>query len=258
MIFGIWAFQHLQIKLLCSNIESGNTEKAIEIISNTSNVNRFSFPLSLRFILNVADADITTPLVVASKTCNNEVVEALLENGANPNKYLKGGFTPLEAALTESNIDRFKTVELLIEYGVDVNLHGSLQSPLFLELSRLMYLNDDNFEQQKICREIVLLLLENGAKTVNDNGDTMIHCLAYANEVELLKKFEPFYNEFLNSQNSYGETPIMWAVKGDSLESVKYLLTIDCDIQAKDVNGMTALDYAIKNGNKEIIDVITN
>ncbi len=225
IILAVIVFQNVLINNLCLYIESGNTEQATKLLPGIINVNGYSAPIIIRPILNRMDIDIKIPLVVACRSGNYEMVEKLLKIGADPNKYLNGNFSPLEAAFIENNENRFQIAELLISYGADVNLHGSIQSPLFLELSRLTYLSGDDAEQHKICCQSIILLLQNGANTTNDKGDTIVHYLAAANEVTLLNELMPFCKEHLNVQNNSGETPIMWAMEENALEAKTFLET---------------------------------
>ena len=59
-------FCYLNIAKICTLIEQGNTQSAIQYIENTPNVNRYSAPLWMRgAINNLFERDIQLPLVVA-------------------------------------------------------------------------------------------------------------------------------------------------------------------------------------------------
>jgi hypothetical protein len=58
----------------------------------------------------------------------------------------------------------------------------------------------------------------------------------------------------LNPADSYGRTPLMYAVRYQQPTAVRLLLKHGANVKAKDKSGLTAIDLAIKSGNKEIMD----
>ena len=49
----------------------------------------------------------------------------------------------------------------------------------------------------------------------------------------------------------------MFSVQKENLYLSKYLISAGCDASKADINGNTALDYALKTGNEELIMLLT-
>lgn len=69
--------------------------------------------------LNITDNYGRTPLINAALYCKNEIIEWLLEHGANPNLQDKNGYTALHFSAQECHT---KTTQLLLQNGVDINI----------------------------------------------------------------------------------------------------------------------------------------
>jgi ankyrin repeat protein len=244
---------------LCKLIRQGELEKSLDIIEKMDDVNVFSAPLWSRPFFNMVETDIENPLVVACYTGNLEIVQSLLEHGANPNLYLDGNWSPIEAAFVSNNnsSDRLEIAKALVSYGADVNLYGSGHSALFFELERLIYKKFPNNEEHDLIMDSILFLLENNAEIVDERSNSIIHYLAFAGEIELLDKLAIENPELIDLANDRGKTPLMWAISGESVECVEYLLSAGANVQKKDIDGKTAYDYALEKGNQEIIDLLS-
>lgn len=258
LIVWCYMFPYIKTASLCESIKNGSREETVDMVNKMKDVNRASSPAFLRKVYNVLGYDIELPLVVACKNGDYEMVKLLLEKGADPNKYLEENWSAVEATCLNGNKDRFRILKLLLEYGADVNLHSSDTSALFYELQNLIYKDNIAPDEKMIFEETIMLLLENGAKIIDGKGDTIIHYLAFANEISMLKKIVPEYSTLINSSNIQGETPLIWAVEGEATLSVEYLLSIGAEKDIITDAGKTALDYAKEKNNKAIILFLTN
>ena len=97
------------------------------------------------------------PLVEACYYRNIQAVSVLLNNGADPNFFLNGRMSPIEAALWNGPagpIDEKSLVilKMLIDAGADVNLHAS-DKPIIDQLSANMLPDNE-------ARESAFLLLQ--------------------------------------------------------------------------------------------------
>lgn len=207
-------------------------------------------------------------------------VQAILEDGTDPNEtniapsiiwtFLETSpKRPLTVACSTGNLD---IVKLLIEYGATAEPQENLgYSPLRKTL----------FYYQPNDLEIVRLLLENGADADEIDGEKLVFLAAKMMPKKFDKNktngtvFKDGYDDetakgiteivklLLDEQavdsTSYGgKTLLMLAVQKENLCLVQYLLSIDCDIDIKDLSGKTAYDYAIQSGNRDIIALLEN
>lgn len=151
--------------------------------------------LSFRADANISTSDGTTPLHVASETGYEEVVKALVENGADVNARMRGGFgsTPLHIASAHGwgGVVRF-----LAEHGADVRATDTKeQTPL-------------HFASAEYRADVALTLVELGAviNARNANGDTPLHLSSEAGAdrvVQLLLE----HGADASLVNDAGETP---------------------------------------------------
>ena len=249
---------HIQSAKLCSMINAGSTESAIEYIGKVADVNEYSAPLWTRRILSMVETDLELPLVTACEKGDIQVVQALLEHGADPNQYLDGNWSPMEATFISNKPNRLAIAKLLIQYGADVDAYGSHMSGLFHELLRYAYSTSDTTEELEEHKACILFLLNSGAAPIDDGGNTIMHYACRSNHVDFISTLTTDYGELLDYKNHQDKTPLMWAIVGKSEDAVAFLLAHNVDVKATDVNGKSVLDYALESENPRIIELITN
>lgn len=250
----VYTMPYIRSTNLCLKIKNGDTESIHNAIKKTNNVNQYSAPLLFRRILNLVDRDIELPLVVACSKGDAATVEILLKKGADPNKYLDGNWSAIEATFANNNSSRLEIARLLIEYGANVDLNGSKITALFREAERMIC--DKNITLDDEYEEIFFLLIENGAGIYDTKNNSIIHYLSYANQTELLDKLALRYNIPIDTKNAKGQTPLFWAVKAESTETVEYLLSKNVDITVIDAQGKTPYDYALEKSNNKLIEML--
>ena len=251
-----FVYHYIQAQNLCAYLREDNTEKALETVDRMRNVNWHTSPLWTEAILNMAETGVDIPLVVACEEGNYEVVKALLEKGADPNRSFDGHMSPIEVTYARKNENRYEITKLLIEHGADVDKYSSYNTALFEEIKLLAYGKGSDKEWKETAKKCIVLLIENGAKTVENDGTTVTHYLCMGGEIEILQMIDGYENQ-LNARDNKGRTPLMWAVINEKVNAVEFLLGVCTDINATDNDGKTALDYATETGNKEIIDLLS-
>lgn len=247
---------YVQTSRLCDSIQCGDTENALLIISRMKNVNQYSSPLFTRKLFNIVSCDIELPLVEACSAGNYDIVIALLEKGADPNRYLDGGWSPIEASFIKPNSYRVDIAQALLQYGADVDLCGSGNTALFNELRHLIYSDSITDAELQVIQQSVELLLDHEAFPFDDKGNSIIHYLSYAQSEDLLSNIVNKYGYEIDPKSNVGKTPLMWAIEGESLENVRFLLKAGADCESVDNSGKTIMDYAIEKNNQDVIDVL--
>lgn len=252
-----YVYPYYQSNSLCNVIRSGNTDKAVQKIQTMKNINCYAAPLYLDRLYQAVESSIDLPLIVACEEGDAVVVKALLEKGADPNQYLDGSWSAFEAAFVRENEDRLTIAKELLKHGADINAYGSYYPALFYELQRYAYDKDPTEEERQVYRDNILFLLENGADTADDRGITVLHYLSRANDVQLVARVLEDAAILIDAANSGGNTPLMWAVLGDSEDVARYLIEAGADQTIKDHEGKTALDYAREISNETLIALLS-
>jgi len=188
------------------------------------------------------------------------VVRELLAKGADVHTGDSVGFTALHGAAAVGDVE---TMTLLIEKGADVN------APSMANLGFTPLIN------AVMSRETtaVKLLLSKGAKvnaaTATDKppmvkngkidlgGETALHFAVPYGPPELVKVLLDAGAD-VNAKNIQGMTPLMWAVASDyqNPEIIRMLLARGADPKIKSRDGQTALDLAKRLGASAGIELL--
>ena len=195
--------------------------------------------------VNVSDLAGDTPLHVAVRKANPELVSALLEQSAEVNAKSKEGLTPLHYAL-EDYRPNFEIIHKLIDAGSEVNsIDLSGKTPLH-----------HHCDAENPSSEILTLLLSKGCELeVKDfKGNYPIHIAVsnYALNENFLKLLCQ-NSGITNLKDSRGRTPLMLAVQAMSLNIVENLLKLGADISSRDFHGRSALHHVTDAHNTEEI-----
>ena len=176
------------------------------------------------------------PLSVACGTGNLEMVELLIEYGAEAGYVEHTGWSPLRETLFWYDPNDVQIVQILLNHGADCHFIED-ELPVFVaarmrpqiydreKTNGTIFSGEYDEETAQGITEIVKLLI----------GDISI-----------------------NTTTSMGESLLILAVQQENVFLVNYLISVECDIHTKDAKGNTALFYAQQSGNEELIQIIKN
>jgi len=179
------------------------------------------------------------PLDPPNKTTGRQVFSMLLDRGANPNMQLFyrpkssrgfGGFgiggvargsTPLFAAAAADDV---RLVKLLLDHGADPKLYqADNQTPIMAALGGRGAFGGGGATNPRAAVAVISMLHKAGT-------DVKVMAIQH----HLLR--------------TRGGTALHYAVRAGSAPAIKLLIAWGVDVNAKDMDGLTALDYAMGRG----------
>ncbi len=178
----------------------------------------------------------------------------LLDNGADPN--CNSGQAPLSVTYRTKFNNWYEISLVLIDYGANINYITNY--PKSSVLNDIVYRHNDYKSYDDDNEDVIqsfMFALENCKQNLVDWPRVLsdsIH-FDYVEIVDFL-----LANEYCNSNDIYmGETPLMCAARCSTTEMVQLLLEYGADENAVDADGMSALDYAVKYKNTEVISLLS-
>ena len=246
-------------KLLVTAIRMENDEKIAEVLERKpSSVNEYpsAIPSWLRDILELPLLEY--PLVEACKTGNIEIVKILLVNHADVN--LGKRFTPLSITYHQKPQNWYEISQLLLDNGafLDYESQNSQENVLTEIVGTRPGLISDKHGQEKPneVEQAFYYAIENCDHKKIEWMRVLQHSVSN-DRIEIVKFL--LDNEYCQvNDNSVGMTALMFASRDSTTEMVQLLLDYGADKTIARDDGKTALDYAIKRGNEEIIALLSN
>ncbi|MDB4341952.1 ankyrin repeat domain-containing protein [bacterium] len=166
---------------------------------------------------------------------HKEIAELLIAEGADLNAKNNDGWTPLSSAAANGHKE---VVELLIVTGANVNVKfddGVFKGETPLDIA----IADKHPETADLLRK-------HGGKMGKELGsakpDISIHDAAEEGNIEAAKQHLAAGTN-VNAKR-YGTTPLYWATLHGHKEIVELLIAEGADVNAKNANDITPLDYA--------------
>jgi ankyrin repeat protein len=200
---------------------------------------------------NGADADSNDNLLLACMRGNSELVKILIEHGASVNGIKNGTGNPLRESCVNPNLD---IIKCLVEHGADINATDVHKDGVKWDTPLTVAMEHG-------CFDTVKYLVEHGADInyikEGDDGNSILCLAAKSWSTNILKYFIDKGLD-LNYQNYDGDTPLMLAVRSYDYDTVKLLVDSGADTTLKNKDGMTALDIAKKVNEKGCLDNIVN
>ena len=224
-----------------------------------------------------------TTLHIALISGKTEIIQLLLERGANPNANSRYDRIPLITAIKTQNAT---AVELLIKAGADLNEISHCQEyPLAIAIAlgeseiadklinagaKIDRLLPGNFSLLHVIAQYERLIppcmleifkKDKGALEAlfiaDKNGDYPIHYTFTEKNTDLLQQFL-MLDVNPNITNRYQETPLYLAAFTGNFNAVKILCEHKADLHAKNILGLSPLDAARMNGHKQIEHYLRN
>lgn len=236
--------------LLITTIENGDINTIKERIRYGANINAKSYDPSSSYSDPKKE---TTPLIFACSHASEmnmpEIIEELLINGANPNLGIEdGSITPIFKAILSNNT---KTVRELLKRGAIPRISNFCEAILFNE-----------------SPEIIKELLGWG---MNPNKKFSVYKHTYLHLACKQQRYQACTalienGARVNIKSKDNSTPLHMVLKGfrkneptsSTIAIIKKLIEYNADINAVDEEGLKPLDYAIKIGNIDIIELLQN
>ena len=232
------------------------------------------------------DGGALTALVYAARTGDIDAARALLEGGADVNQTTRYGWSPLLAATQNEN---YQMAKFLIEHGANVNLaNKGGWTPLYLAVDNRNIEGGDYPVRTADMDSLAYItyLLDKGANVnwrvtestetrtvftnqwLNEEGATAFLRAAQSGDLELLKLLaargaDPKINTKLGVTPLAAAAGIGW-VEGvtkerspeETVEVVKYLLSLGIDPNFQADTGRVALHGAAHKGATEVVKVL--
>ena len=190
------------------------------------------------FLFSSVMAASVDELIAAVIRDSDNAVRAQIENGVNPNLRDGKGRTALTLAIHQQ---AEKVIPVLLQARkIDINATNQAgESPLMLAIIT---------GQDGLARQLVL----RGA-AVNKQGWAPLHYAATKGNLEMMRLLL-VRDAYIDTESPNQTTPLMMAAQySGSIEAVKFLLRQGADPWMKNQVDMTALDFARRGGNGDII-----
>nr|CAH8869076.1 unnamed protein product [Trichobilharzia regenti] len=191
------------------------------------------------------------------------------------------GFTPMHLAVVHGDIEFLK---VLNEFGsIDMKIKTKAKSLLSSSTATSSESNDSNemnnnnnsgrtvlhlcviYIQIEVLNYFLTNLNANSVKQVidesDDQGATALHYSVQVNPEQINELFELLVNiggANLNSCDTHGRTPLIWAATVGAKHAVESLLALGANLNHKDTHGLTALHCAASRGHLLTVQAILN
>lgn len=268
-------------RLELNNLSWGYTQQAFVERARQGDVRAVKLYLAAGMDPDANDRIGETALTRAAAANRTEVIQLLLKAKANVNQRTQGGYTALEVAAFQGNLD---SVRLLLDHGTDLRAineafisaaegaHVEVMSALLEKGANLnevgpraLYLSVRSTKagvNEQDLNTTVAFLLSHGVdvNTRNkqagtlDDGETplMVAVYSWENEPSVVRTLLNGGAD-VNIKDNRGQTPFWMAAAHGSADLVQMLLDRGADIGSRDNEGETPLMVAAENGHTSVV-----
>jgi ankyrin repeat protein len=221
--------------------------------------------------LEVQDSSGNTPLILTFLNSNYEAASYLLKNKSNVNAQNNNGLYPaLISAMKGDN----SMLSLALKYKADVlikDINGltPLSYAIFFDnydmVGQILEYNksagntaDQNgctpltFAAVKPDRKIAIKLFDLGVHPNTKKARSILSSVIGIGDIETAEKLIG-KGVRVNFKNTRWVSPILMAINRNNLEVVKLIISSGANLDVKDINGNTVLDYARKYAGKDLM-----
>jgi len=220
---------------LCQAVEDGELAKVQRLIDGEAGVDA---------VCNEGVLSGATPLILAARGEHVDILQALIDAGADLDHQTESGVTALFAATVRDEVDK---VRALLEAGADPNVNPDQLPPPFLVAAG----------NGQVA--IVRLLLDAGvdphtvAASDNATNVTALMKAAQSGDAATVQVLVDAGID-VNVQDNHGDHALNWNLFfAPDLEVTRLLLDAGSDPNIVGYRGRTALDWALAHGDEEIV-----
>ena len=261
------------------NVSSKGNRTALMMACEKSNTGAVNILLTAGADPNIADDDGETCLHGAFRgACNTEVLQTIIDHGADVNATFKNNCTVLMVATTDSNTDH---TNVLPKAGADPNiadghgetcLHHAVRYACNKEVLQAIIdhgadvnaTNEKNWTALMIASamsniDAINVLLKAGAdpNIADAHGDTFLHDTVRTNYKKEVLQAIIDNGADVNATNKNNWTALMIASAMSNIDAINVLLKAGADPNIADAHGDTCLHDAVRtNYKKEVLQAI--
>ena len=244
------------------NATNGKNETALMIACHKGNTDAVHTLLNAGADLNIPDCKGAMCIHHAVvNSCSKDMLEILVNHGADVNATNKKNVTALMLACEKGNKD---VISVLINAGADGNtcLHYAVYGDCNKEVLQVIVKHGadvnvtDKYNQTLLMiacgkgnEETISVLLNAGAdpNIVNVDGDTCLHYAAYGDCSREILQVIICQCADVDATNKYNQTLLMIACAKGNKDAINVLLNTGADPNTADTNGDRCLHYAVGN-----------
>lgn len=189
---------------------------------------------------SIANAGSYEDFFIAIKQDNPSAIRSLLQRGFDANTLDPAGVHGLMLALNEPSL---KAAQVLVEWP-----HTKVETRNLADESPLM------IAALRGHVEIARKLVERDAD-VNKTGWTPLHYASTHGHVEIMRLLLD-HHAYIDADSPNKTTPLMMAAHYGTTAAVRLLLDAGADPSLRNMQGLSAIDFAQRAGRTEVADMI--
>ncbi|XP_067653126.1 ankyrin-3-like [Haliotis asinina] len=225
--------------------ENDDGENILHMACQGGNVKIVKYILTQNIVdINGNDDNKMTPFLLAAYHGNSDVLELLVQKGANTLAVNRKRRNSLHLSCTGGHVDAAKCV--LNQTSVDINSKDCEEmTPVMLAASHGK-------------SEVFDMLMKKGAdlSVIDKNGENILHCACRGGNVEIVNYILMQNIVDINSKEYKEKTPVMLAASHGKNEVFDILMKKGADLSVTDENGDNILHWACRGGNVKIVNYV--